>query len=101
MNRKAIAILLTAQLMLTTAGCSSMFEDTYTSSTVFKGSQELEPKLMSRTGSFAFPTSRKMRITEILEIIKMAIACLITTTEVRLPQEVAVIKIALLREAAT
>ncbi len=56
---------------------------------------------MSRTGSFAFPTSRKMRITEILEIIKMAIACLITTTEVRLPQEVAVIKIALLREAAT
>lgn len=42
MNRKAIAILLTAQLMLTTAGCSSMFEDTYTSSTDFKGSQELE-----------------------------------------------------------
>ena len=101
MNRKAIAILLTAQLMLATAGCSSMFEDTYTSSTDFKGSQELEPKLMSRTGSFVFPTNRKMRITEILEIIKMAIACLITTTEVRLPQEVAVIKIALLREAAT
>ena len=41
MNRKAIAILLTAQLMLTTAGCSSMFEDTYTSSTDFTGSQEL------------------------------------------------------------
>ena len=30
-----------------------------------------------------------------------AIACLITTTEVRLPQEVAVIKITLVREAAT
>ena len=56
---------------------------------------------MSRTGSFAFPTSRKMRITEILEIIKMAIACLITATEVRLPQEVAVIKVTLLRETAT
>jgi len=56
-------------------------------------------KLMSRTGSFAFPTNRKMRIMEILEIIKMAMACLITATEVL--QEVAVIKITLLRETST